>query len=96
LSSSATVIAGCATSACSHRAIARILAPAGEAGVALRELAADGFAATASCAEVFATGAAGTVYLCQPFLVHAAQRHRARARASWPSRRSILAGPTTS
>ena len=26
--------------------------------------------------EVLATGEAGTVYLCHPFLVHAAQRHR--------------------
>ena len=26
-----------------------------------------------------ATGAAGTVYLCHPFLVHAAQKHRGTA-----------------
>jgi hypothetical protein len=26
--------------------------------------------------EVLATGDAGTVYLCHPFLVHAAQKHR--------------------
>lgn len=26
--------------------------------------------------EVYATGKAGTVYLCHPFLVHAAQAHR--------------------
>ena len=26
--------------------------------------------------EALATGEAGTVYLCHPFLVHAAQRHR--------------------
>lgn len=26
--------------------------------------------------EVFATGKAGTIYLCHPFLVHAAQAHR--------------------
>jgi hypothetical protein len=60
----------------SHRHIARILAPAGEAGLSLRVLAADGFASTASCPEAIATGPAGTVYLCHPFLVHAAQRHR--------------------
>jgi hypothetical protein len=60
----------------SHLQIARELAPAGENGLSLRELAADGFASTANCAETTATGPAGTVYLCHPFLVHAAQRHR--------------------
>ncbi len=60
----------------SHSNIARQLAPAGEAGMTLRELAADGFAGTAHCQEVLATGEAGTVYLCHPFLVHAAQPHR--------------------
>jgi hypothetical protein len=60
----------------SHRDIARQLAPAGEAGLTLRELVADGFAGSAHRAEAVATGPAGTVYLCHPFLVHAAQRHR--------------------
>ncbi len=60
----------------SHLDIARRLAPAGEAGLTLRELAANGFEETAHCAEVSATGEAGTVYLCHPFLVHAAQLHR--------------------
>lgn len=59
----------------SHRDIARQLAPAGAAGFTLRELAADGFAASAGRPEVPATGAAGTVYLCHPFLVHSAQPH---------------------
>lgn len=59
----------------SHREIARILAPAGEDGLSLRELAANGFDETAHCREVVATGEAGTVYLCHPFLVHAAQPH---------------------
>lgn len=60
----------------SHVDIARQLAPAGEAGLTLRALAADGFAGSAHRREVLATGAAGTVYLCHPFLVHAAQSHR--------------------
>jgi hypothetical protein len=60
----------------SHIDIARQLAPAGEAGLTLGELAADGFAGSAHRPEVAATGAAGTVYLCHPFLVHAAQPHR--------------------
>jgi hypothetical protein len=62
----------------SHLDIARQLAPAGETGLSLRELAADGFAASADRAEVSAVGEAGTVYLCHPFLVHAAQPHRGR------------------
>jgi len=60
----------------SHIDIARQLAPAGEAGLTLRELAADGFARSAQRREELAVGAAGTVYLCHPFLVHAAQQHR--------------------
>jgi hypothetical protein len=59
----------------SHRDIARQLAPAGEAGLTLRELAADGFAGSAGRPEALATGEAGTVYLCHPFLVHSAQPH---------------------
>lgn len=60
----------------SHLDIARRLAPAGEAGMSLRELAATGFEETSTRPEALATGRAGTVYLCHPFLVHAAQRHR--------------------
>jgi hypothetical protein len=60
----------------SHRNIARCLLPHGEAGMTLAELAATDFADTASCDEASATGPAGTVYLCHPFLVHAAQPHR--------------------
>jgi hypothetical protein len=60
----------------SHLDIARTLAPTGEDGLTLRALAANGFAETAARPEVLATGAAGTVYLCHPFLVHAAQPHR--------------------
>jgi hypothetical protein len=60
----------------SHLEMARRLAPAGDAGLSLGELAVNGFAETADCREVLATGGAGTVYLCHPFLVHAAQPHR--------------------
>lgn len=60
----------------SHKAIARQLLPHGEAGMTLGELAADGFSGTADCREISARGKAGTVYLCHPFLVHAAQMHR--------------------
>jgi phytanoyl-CoA dioxygenase PhyH len=60
----------------SHADIARQLAPAGEQGLTLGELAADGFATSAHRPVVTATGDAGTVYLCHPFLVHAAQPHQ--------------------
>jgi hypothetical protein len=53
-----------------------MLAPVGESGLSLREPAANAFAETATRREVLATGEAGTVYLCHPFLVHAAQVHR--------------------
>jgi hypothetical protein len=60
----------------SHADVARQLEPAGEAGLTLGELAADSFASSAHRPVVTATGEAGTVYLCHPFLVHAAQPHR--------------------
>ena len=44
----------------------------------LRELAADAFATSAHRPVVTATGDAGTVYLCHPFLVHAAQPHQGK------------------
>ncbi|TCR62190.1 phytanoyl-CoA dioxygenase family protein [Bosea sp. BK604] len=60
----------------SHRAMARLLAPAGAQGLSLREMVAKGFGSAGDELEALATGEAGTVYLCHPFLVHAAQPHR--------------------
>jgi hypothetical protein len=54
----------------------RLLEPAGEDGMAVRAL---DLTAMAHCQEVFAMGEAGTVYLCHPFLVHAAQINRGKA-----------------
>jgi len=62
----------------SHAAIARELLPYGDAGMTLRQLSANGYASTEDCEVELATGAAGTVYLCHPFLVHAAQPHRGK------------------
>jgi hypothetical protein len=59
----------------SHADVARQLAPAGEQGLTLRQLAADDFASSAHRPVILATGEAGTVYLCHPFLVHAGQPH---------------------
>ena len=59
----------------SHRDVARLLEPAGEAGMShlnLDDVAADR-------PEALAVGAAGTVYLCHPFLIHAAQSHHGSA-----------------
>ena len=39
---------------------------------------AENFGVTANRPVVQATGSAGDVYLCHPFLVHAAQAHRGR------------------
>lgn len=59
----------------SHLEMPHWLEAAGEAGVSYLELE-SALAATAKCPQALATGAAGTVYLCHPFLVHAAQIHR--------------------
>lgn len=58
----------------SHFDTARALAPAGERGMSFKDLA-QRLDESAHRPEVHATGEAGTVYLCHPFLVHAAQRH---------------------
>ncbi|HEX2533883.1 MAG TPA: hypothetical protein VHK69_09115 [Chitinophagaceae bacterium] len=58
-----------------HLEVARILEPHGEAGLSFGELAAT-LHRTEGLQEVRATGPAGTVYLCHPFTVHAAQPHR--------------------
>jgi hypothetical protein len=60
----------------SHFDIARRLASHGDEGLTIGELAATEFAESSHRPEVRATGPAGTVYLCHPFLVHAAQHHR--------------------
>ncbi len=57
----------------SHFGIARLLEAAGEAGARVTSM---DYEITRSCPEVLAVGEAGTVYLCHPFLVHAAQINR--------------------
>ena len=61
----------------SHLNVARILQPAGVRGMDFMELASH-LNATDQLPEAVATGEAGTVYLCHPFLVHAGQPHRGR------------------
>ncbi len=59
----------------SHLAVPRLLQPAGEAGLSYLELA-QKLDRTIEWPLALATGEAGTVYLCHPFLIHAAQVHR--------------------
>lgn len=61
----------------SHLAAARILEPAGDAGMPWIDAAQAAAAATERLPTVLATGRAGDVLLCHPFLVHA---------ATWPHR----------
>lgn len=59
----------------SHIDVVRLLAKEGDFGLSFMELAGklDGLPKRK---EAYATGKAGTVYLCHPFLVHSAQPHR--------------------
>jgi hypothetical protein len=59
----------------SHLRVPQLLRDAGADGLSSLELGIAAANLTAGMAEVTAIGAAGTVYLCHPFLVHAAQRH---------------------
>lgn len=63
----------------SHLEVARYLGPAGDAGRSLRNMIADRPDWFDTGREALATGSAGTVYLCHPFLVHAAQKHCGKA-----------------
>ena len=58
----------------SHLEVAKILEPEGENGLSFMELA-QRVNTMATSEEAAATGNAGTVYLCHPFIVHAAQNH---------------------
>ncbi len=59
----------------SHLDIPRVLAPYGEDGVSVFRAAHEIEAASAHRPLALATGHAGDVFVCHPFLVHAAQPH---------------------
>lgn len=63
----------------SHLDVPPLLAPYGEAGVSMLRLAPAMVAATDHRPVAPATGRAGDVYLCHPFLVHAAQPNHGSA-----------------
>ncbi|HQX45212.1 MAG TPA: hypothetical protein PK209_11695 [Saprospiraceae bacterium] len=59
----------------SHLDVARLLAPEGDKGLSFMGIA-NRLNGVPEREEVYATGEAGTVYLCHPFLVHSAQAHK--------------------
>ncbi|MFI5909211.1 phytanoyl-CoA dioxygenase family protein [Dactylosporangium sp. NPDC051541] len=59
----------------SHRDVHPLLAPYGSRGAPLMEIGPRLALASERREQVLATGKAGDVYLCHPFLVHAAQPH---------------------
>lgn len=59
----------------SHLDVARMLSDKGDEGLDFMELASK-LPELPEGPQALATGNAGTVYLCHPFLVHAAQRHQ--------------------
>lgn len=61
----------------SHIDVARLLYPEGEAGLSFVSLA-NKLNDLPKREGAYATGAAGTIYLCHPFIVHAAQAHKGR------------------
>ncbi|WP_433478428.1 phytanoyl-CoA dioxygenase family protein [Spirillospora sp. CA-142024] len=60
----------------SHLDVPPILEPEGDSGLGMMDLAGKAVPASEHRPVAFATGRAGDVYLCHPFLVHAAQPHR--------------------
>jgi hypothetical protein len=61
----------------SHLDVAKLLGEEGEEGLSFVQLA-EKLVRLPKRNEVTATGKAGTVYLCHPFIVHAAQEHRGK------------------
>lgn len=59
----------------SHLDVPPLLVSAGDTGLSFAEISGLAASASASRNVAYATGQAGDVYLCHPFLVHAAQKH---------------------
>lgn len=60
----------------SHRDLPRLLADAGDEGREFMDLCGEAVPVSEGRPEALATGEAGDVFLCHPFLVHSAQPHR--------------------
>ncbi|MCU1615363.1 MAG: hypothetical protein JWO98_2903 [Frankiales bacterium] len=71
----------------SHLDVPPLLAAAGDDGREWMDLCRAAVPASARRPVALATGSTGDVYLCHPFLVHAAQPTEGVFRGSWPSRR---------
>jgi hypothetical protein len=67
----------------SHRALAAGLADCGPDGIALRDLMRGGFPESEQAPQTTVWGPAGTVFLCHPFMVHAACPNRGSAPRIW-------------
>lgn len=61
----------------SHKDVAKLLSQESEEGLTFTQLA-ERLKNLPEREEITATGSAGTVYLCHPFLVHAAQNHKGK------------------
>lgn len=59
----------------SHLDVPEVLEPYGEAGASFLEIGPKADEASRDRPQALATGDSGTVFLCHPFLVHAAQPH---------------------
>ena len=85
----------------SHLDVPGLLATRGEVGMSFIDLA-EQLGSTATRPVVHATGSVGDVYLCHPFLVHAAQAHHGKVSRFIaqplrnPSESLRLTGPITS
>jgi len=75
----------------SHLDVARLLVKEGDSGLSFMELAGK-LDELPPRKAVYATGKAGTVYLCHPFVVHAAQAHRGRVPKSMAQPPLLLRG----
>ena len=63
----------------SHLDVPLLLTPAGDDGLTFLELAQRLQQKTLEREVAFATGCAGTVFLCHPFLIHGAQKHQGQS-----------------
>jgi hypothetical protein len=77
----------------SHRIVAELLEPFGDGGLDSMDLAGRAVPATAHCPVAHATGTAGDVVLCHPFLVHAASWPHRGAGPRWIAQQCLPPGP---
>jgi hypothetical protein len=77
----------------SHRIVADVLEAFGDEGLGFMDLAGRAVPATEHCPVAQATGEAGDVFLCHPFLVHAASWPHRGAGPRWIGQQCLPPGP---